>query len=515
MTSFIPTDEQQAICQAAAKPEPLMVQAYAGTAKTTSLVLAAPQIRVPALALAFNRRIAQEIKDKLPGNWRTLTLNGLGQLAWARALPAQVKLELDDRKLGKLVSAGAKVAKIDLSSEQWAQTRQLCQLAMQAGLSPDNEGSPLVADSPETWQELAFEAWMLDDATRPMLVELARNVLQDSIALAKQGQISYDDQIYCPTILGGAWPKFPAAAVDESQDLSPLNQRMIQLATRPDAKLLLVGDSRQAIYAWRGADAQAMQSMRGLRPGWQDLALTMTFRCPKLIVARQQSHAPGFRAWQGVAQGAFCKAAKSIDGGWSWKQFRGLASGTAAVLCRANAPLLSLAFKLIRQQVGPVMAGRDLGKGLAALVKKIQGKDSTLPIELFLGKLEEWELSERSAAVSNGHEAQADSIADRAECLRAVADGCQASSSSELLRGIEMIFAKESGDLTLSSIYRAKGLEWELVMHLDPWRLPSSRAKAAARDGDERQLEQEWNLKYVAETRTKHTLVEANLEDFQ
>lgn len=271
-----------------------------------------------------------------------------------------------------------------------------------------------------------------------------------------------------------------------------------------------------------------MISLRQMRSSWQDKKLTMTFRCPKTIVARQQAHAPGFRAWQGVAEGSFRQLggphykgdSENGIGDWSWAQFRQLAEGPAVMLCRNNAPLLAMAFKLIRQQVAPVMAGRDIGKGLTALASKIAGakdksKVESISIEIFLAKLDDWELTERSLALSKDEGgARLDSIADRAESLRAVADGCGARSSDDLLRGLELLFAKESGDVVLSSIHRAKGLEWDLVLHLDPWRIPSKRAKAAARDGDDSQLEQEWNLKYVCETRTRHTLVQANLEDF-
>ena len=69
--------------------------------------------------------------------------------------------------------------------------------------------------------------------------------------------------------------------------------------------------------------------------------------------------------------------------------------------------------------------------------------------------------------------------------------------------------------LVLSTIHSAKGLEWDLVLHLDPWRVPSKYARKAAALGDATALAQEWNLKYVCETRTRHTLIEADLADFQ
>jgi len=51
-----------------------------------------------------------------------------------------------------------------------------------------------------------------------------------------------------------------------------------------------------------------------------------------------------------------------------------------------------------------------------------------------------------------------------------------------------------------------QGLEFETVYHLDPWRVPSKYAS----DGES--LEQELNVRYVIETRSKENLY---LVDFE
>jgi hypothetical protein len=48
---------------------------------------------------------------------------------------------------------------------------------------------------------------------------LIDSVLTDSIRLAYEGQIDFDDQIYMPTLFGGTFPRFPLVMVDEAQDL--------------------------------------------------------------------------------------------------------------------------------------------------------------------------------------------------------------------------------------------------------------------------------------------------------
>lgn len=511
MSKLTPTDEQQAIIQAAKLSDPLLCNAYAGAAKTSTLEMAAPQIRVPALALAFNKKNAQTMKGRLPSNFQTLTMNGLGQMAWARALPAHVALKLDERKLGKLITALAHDQHIELSETQWAQVRVMVTLAMLEGIVPGDEGQPLVRDEPEVWQQLAARAYATSDDSQ-LLCDLARSVLAEDIRLARQGHISFDDQVYCPTMLGGKWPRFPAAIVDEFQDLSRLNFRMLELSVRPDAKLLIVGDERQSLYAFRGASGQAKQLAHALRPHeWLELPLSMTFRCPKAIVARQQLHAPGFRAHETNRQGRHVVLGHNVDAlGWTWKQLRGLREGSVAILCRNNAPLLRLALQLIRQQVAPMMLGRDIGKGLAALAKSIIPRGASGQ-DALLGAVHEWKDKELAAAET---EPQVDSITDRAECLLAVIEGSAARSQREIMNALDLLFSNTDGDVTLATIHRAKGLEWDVVLHLDPWRIPARAAREAHKRGDPVQMQQELNARYVCETRTRDVLVEADAEGF-
>lgn len=526
---FPPTDEQQAIAQASkdGQTESVMVQAYAGCAKTSTIQLAGQGIKVPALALAFNKKIAKELVPRFGGNFSVKTLNGLGLGALARGLPG-VTIDFDDargnKKLGKLVSQVAKDRKVSLSLDQWSDLRSLVSKAMQAGISPADVGEPLTPDTRESWQAIAQDELWLPDDQFDFLFEMAHQVLEENNALTRKGIISFDDQVYYPTVLSGKWAKFPVVVVDEAQDLSPLNHKMLELSLRDDGKLIAVGDRKQAIYQFRGASADSMDRVARLRQTWKTLPLTMTFRCPKVIVARQQQHAPGFRAAPGNAQGTFtsfqARTSQQIDdlelGGWSYKDLEGLKPGPGAqvaILCRNNGPLLAMAFKLLRAGIGVHMLGRDIGKSLIKLSSEII-KDDQAKAEICAGLIEDWKSREGSLARANEKEERLASIYDRADCLQAVLSNAQVRNAGDLRSMLRKLFEKESGQVVLGSIHRSKGLEWDLVVHLDPWRLPAKAAKQAAQAGDTRQLEQEYNLKYVCETRAKHTLVEANLEDF-
>lgn len=518
MSEHPPTPEQSAVLDATrAGGESLMIQAFAGCAKTTTLEMAAPLVKAPALALAFNKKIAMEMQRRFPGNFSVKTMNGLGHGAWARANPSAT-IELDDKKLGRLVTTTAKDFGLELSSDLWDSARMLVSRAMTMGIVPEGSGPEgLLPDDRAAWLDGPADDLGLAEDDFDLLWELSREILRRDIAEARKGRISFDDQVYCSSLLGGQFPRFPVVFVDESQDLNPLNHRMLELCMRSDGRLVSVGDVRQAIYRFRGADADSMSKIRRLRSNWVDLPLATTFRCPKRIVARQQAHAPGFTAFHTNAEGRVARLADGLDEDkptWTWEHLtRWLMhpQDQVAVLCRNNGPLMSLAFRLLRRGVGVVMLGRDIGKGLAVLSRKLCPDDST-PRDLILGAIDEWEATESSKARVANREEKIAGISDRAECLRAVLSGAECRDAGELRTMLTRLFERESGQVTLSSIHRAKGMEWDLVLHLDPWRIPS---KWARKSGDERQLTQEYNLKYVCETRTRHTLIEANLEDFR
>lgn len=521
--SHPPTEEQVAVRDAIASGGSVMVTAYAGCSKSTTLEFSAPSVRVPALGLAFNKKIAQDLGPRMPGNFTVKTINALGHGVWARACAARgvTNVRLDDRKIGKLCSEVAKDYKIELSSDQWDGLRRLVSAAMQAGVVPKDQGRPLARDSVETWEDLAMDKLWFTQEDFELLLDPARTVLERNLALALEGTISFDDQIWASTCVGGTFPQYPVVFVDEAQDLSPLNHAMLALCLRQDARLVAVGDPKQAIYAFRGADHESMERIRGLRRGesWQDRRLSMTFRCPKVVVERQALHAPGFRAWHTNADGRAVRLGDEpeVFGDprvWTWGQVEALrphAVASLAVLCRNNAPLLKLAFRLLRQGIGPTMLGRDLGKGLVTLAKKLAPEGSTTRAQVE-SAITAWEESETSATMANGHSERVAGITDRAECLRAVLAGASCRTAQDLWDMLARLFARETGTVTLGSIHKAKGLEFDVVLHLDPWRIPSKQARRAAAEGDQRALVQEMNLGYVVETRTRHTLVLADLE---
>lgn len=521
------SSEQNAIIDAGLTSSlPLIVDALAGCAKSTTIealchAIVAARPGISGLALAFNVKIKEELQRRLPPGFEVLTMNGLGHRAWGKSIGRGLRVE--PKKLGNIIRDIAKEQRLRLTTDEWDDLRRLVSLAQANGLVPAPYASSkpgLLPDTDEAWLSIAEVAWI--EAT-PAMIDMAREALARDIKMAYEGIISFDDQIFCSTMLAGPglFPKFSLVVVDEAQDLSPLNHRQLKYCATD--RIIAVGDPHQAIYAFRGADSASMSKIKALRPEWIELPLNTTFRCPKVIVSKANAHVPAFAAAPTAPDGAIHYLYRAEDPSWAWPQIESLAlrsttsarTPTIAIICRNNAPLLSMAFKLIRAGVAPQMLGRDIGKGLIALVRKITPPDGLHSHAAIVEAINEWRERERQLAIVNEKDEKLAGIEDRAESLLAVLEGGNCGNGAALEFALDAMFSKENGRVILGTGHKVKGLEYDAVIHLDSWRIPSKFAKKAADAGYPSQLEQENNLEYVIITRTKHTLILANLEDFQ
>lgn len=170
----------------------------------------------------------------------------------------------------------------------------------------------------------------------------------------------------------------------------------------------------------------------------------------------------------------------------------------SAILCRNNAPLAAFATALLARNVACHIVGNDLRVSLEKLLDRFASTNASLRVAL-----QGFKLSEMRRAKT---EAKRVAVADRCDALLALANGCPTIDSikSRLVR----IFANGPG-ITLSTIHRAKGLEWPTVFLLD-WHLAAPRVSDPLADRI-----QSRNLQYVAVTRAKLHLVYINSDDWK
>lgn len=513
-----PTIQGQAIIKAwqealpEGKKSSLMINAYAGTGKTTFLQQLAPHIKEPkVLMLAFNKKNALDLEAKMPAHFDCATMNSIGHRALQKTISRRLKVE--GNKTSVILKAVVQAWGLGrLDDDTYNSITTLVRLAKSSGLMPASYSSfkSLKPDNRDSWEELGDTA-MIDPSEDT--IRVAREVLTQSIKAAMhEGYIDYDDQIYLSVLANGAYEKYPVVAVDEAQDLSSLNHLQLQKSLALGGRLIAVGDPKQAIYAFRGASSKSMAQIKNIRPDTMlEFPLSLTFRCSKLVVLRNLHHAPGFEAAPANKEGVLLDFREKAA--WTWED---LPEGRKAILCRNNAPLLDCAFRLIKSGRGVTMLGRDIGKSLIALLHKIVGTKS-VSISEAREKIMAWKTKEVSLAIANGKEDKTAAIEDRADSLLAVADSIEdpEDDSKKIEAAITELFENQAGLITLGTGHRAKGLEWPTVIHLDPFRIPSKFARTAEDNGDPIPMEQELNLKYVIETRSQEFLVLANLKGFE
>src|SRR5262245_39150942 len=270
-------------------------------------------------------------------------------------------------------------------------------------------------------------------------------------------------------------------------------RRMLRYGT---GRLVAVGDPHQAIFGFTGADNESLNLIKKLF-GATTLTLSVSWRCPKAVVAVARQYVSHIQPAETAAEGVV-RSATYTD------MVAAILPGQA-VLCRYNAPLVDLCFRLIREGKPAKIEGRSIGEGLVALVGrwKVKGLDA------FEGKLAKWNDRERAKlAGAKDAEAKLENHEDKYAtilCLveRARERGVQ--TVYEMQEMVRSMFADVGNDATLivlSSVHKSKGLEWGTVHILGRENMPSPRAV------QQWQKEQEINLCYVAVTRAQVELVD-------
>lgn len=177
-----------------------------------------------------------------------------------------------------------------------------------------------------------------------------------------------------------------------------------------------------------------------------------------------------------------------------------------AVLCRNTAPLVDLAYQLIRRGIACHVEGREIGNGLIKLATRWARIKTT---DALRRRLEAWLEDQVARMKAKGREVEAGNLDDRVQTIFVLMEGCE--TVEQLKTKISRLFedtpdGERPKNLTLSTIHKAKGREWERVYWLGRNILQPSRW--ARREWE---LVQEDNLCYVAATRAKFELVEVDL----
>lgn len=458
--SHPPTDEQQTILDTAKSSKSnIMLNALAGTGKTSTLEMLEGVVKQkPILYLVFNKRNADEAKERMLGTTSVKTFNALGHGIWAGVIGRSPSLNSKKTyEIFKGICDEVKGSEARTIWQVYDQVRQGVEMAKAIGYVPNG-----VFPNATRLASQAQLHSVLDEEPDDLVTDITDAVLRASIKLSYDGVIDFNDQVYMSALFGGTYPKFPLTLVDEYQDLNPVNHEMIRKLVG-DRRLIGVGDPNQNIYGFRGAKSAGMAQASELYQTTQ-LDLSISFRCPEAIVRNAQWHVPHFKWFNtgGEVGSRDYYAASEFE-------------PNATFICRNNAPLLSLAFKLIASGHGINLVGSEIGPRLVKTLQKLG--DTGLSQGAGLSAVDDW----LQAKLDKGSK----TAPDMAECMRIIIR--HGDSLGTAIGYAEHLF-KQRGAIQLMTGHKSKGLEFPLVYHLDPHIIGESP--------------QDRNIRYVIQTRS-------------
>ena len=470
----------------------ILLEALAGTGKTTTLIEGLSLMQGRVFLGAYNKKIVEELQARVPNNpnVKISTMHSVGYGYLKQIAPNAV---LDYNKMRDIYRLIAGYDK-QLKSHE-AAILNLVAFAKQAAI-----GITCNIEDKDAWYE-QIDYYNIDCGNDHELVIFnAIRTLKRSNELCVE-KIDFEDMIYYPLLKNAIKPTYDWVLADELQDYNATRRLMVTKLLKSTGRFVGVGDKNQAIYSFTGADHNSMDLMQSAMNA-ATLPLSVSYRCPKSVIAEAQKLVPNIQAKEGAEEGIV-----------RWAAFETIFDEVKigdAILCRYNAPIVELTYHFILKGIPAKIEGKDIGANLKSLAKKWVTPKT---LQEYRTKLIEYRDKNVEKFKEEKKEYLSEALTDKVGCLdivitRLIMKKAVGKPTDLLCAEIDAIFGETvKGDsstyVVLSSIHKAKGLEFNRIFNLI--HTPSKRKL------------QEWeqlgekNLSYVAITRAKHELVYMNL----
>jgi DNA helicase-2/ATP-dependent DNA helicase PcrA len=503
-----------------------LIEAVAGSGKTTTILHAVKIIKTMNkswLFVAFNRSIRTEINDRLKADGfpqLAKTCHSIGFQALSKYCNQEfgkkhLKDTADDKKYRKIAIDITHIKiKPKNNLDERTTIAALYQLSNLARLTlTDPRDIEALEEMADHYNVIVTQSQNKDKLSeteakaRPKEEDRLKNAILSNIktvidigidTVKTQGVYDYTDQLYLPYV----WDLQPYQSdiilVDECQDLSAAQLDLILKCRKPGGKMIFVGDSRQAVYGFAGADAASFWNIQK-RTGATLLPLSICYRCPTQHVDLARPIVPQIEAAPWAKEGIL-ETISHDDAIPMIKEQK----GQCLIICRLTAPLVKMCLELIGKGIAARVRGREIGEQLITIVDAV----SDLPYYTwgnFIQCLETYEqaqIAKLSKIEDNEMAIQtlSDKVAAITTCYMAFNEE-QLKTLLDFKMALIALFAEEGDCVWLSTVHRAKGLEEENIYIIEPKTLPLAWPNQKAW-----QYEQEKNLQYVAYTRSKNAL---------
>lgn len=188
----------------------------------------------------------------------------------------------------------------------WFGLDRLFQAGQNQGYFCRDERGAFLDPGPSDWAGLAYD-YDIDgllptkhktDKTWRMIHGWMEKVCYGHLQVA--GEVTYGDMVWLPLAneeIRGRIPKYDLVIVDEYQDLNVSRRIFANLCAASNGIRIFIGDARQAIMGFSGADTDAFASIRESQSCPVDtLTLSESFRVTQATATWARKYVPGFRA---------------------------------------------------------------------------------------------------------------------------------------------------------------------------------------------------------------------------
>ena len=309
----------------------------------------------------------------------------------------------------------------------------------------------------------------------------------------------FTDQLWLPIkwrLTDSSWFKpYKFVLVDECQDLNATQLELVCGLAGHEGRILAVGDPRQAIMGFAGADCDSYAAIME-RTQAVELPLSICYRCPTEHIALVKKLFPTIEIEPSpTAKPGTIKQIKK-------EEIMDHVKDLDMVLSRKTAPLVPLCLKLIANKKKAQIKGRAIGDNLKNELKAIENNpyfswsEFNYSLDIYLD-------DKCATYKGNKNEEQLkENLIDKIEAIGAIYRATpHAKNVKDLEAEIDNIFSDENAPITLSTCHRAKGLEAQRIFIYEPQDMPMEW-----RGQKLWQYDQEMNLLYVALTRSKSEL---------
>ncbi|MDF3300068.1 UvrD-helicase domain-containing protein [Streptomyces tropicalis] len=469
-----PTDEQTAAADAFHAGDHLALQAGAGTGKTATLALLARATKRRGRYLAYNRAIAQDATARFPNTVQCKTAHALAYAAVGHRYTS--RLNAPRRPAWQTGQA------LDLTKAVRIGNREVSQRALSNAVLRTVTRFCHTADEKITRHHVPKLRGLEDtDLHRELaahIVPFAHKAWCD-LQHPDDGAVRFDHDHYLK-IWALTQPTLNAdfLLLDEAQDTNPVVEQIF-LSQRSHAQLVMVGDSAQAIYHWRGAK-DVMTGFDGTH-----LTLSQSFRFgPRLAEEANR--------WLHLAD-----APIRLTGTPAVPTEIGPVTSPDAVLCRTNVGAMAHVMELMAagHHVALTGGGEEL-RALAQAARDLKEGRRTHHPELILFPC--WgDLQDYAAHDPAGRD------------LQPLVNLVDAHGTDAILTAVARLIPEQDAHVTISTAHKAKGREWPCVLIADDFARPKQHQQEGSDDPatpHEPIDDAEARLAYVAVTRTRQRL---------